>query len=82
MAYWMKLAWEEKEDGIRYWEAVSPVARFCLQLYPTNNIRGPWCLLIERTNTFILPENRYYHDLENAKEEADLINQAVLRAET
>ncbi len=78
----MKLNWVEQQiSGVRYWEAVTPVATFTLMLEPTNNIRGPWRLLIARVNEFVPEHARHYHDLENAKEEAALINEAVMKVE-
>lgn len=74
----MKLNWTEKKiSGIPYWEAETPIGRFSLQFEPTNNIRGPWRLLIERKNEFVPMDVRHYHDIDNAKEEASFIAAAV-----
>lgn len=78
----MKLDWVQKIlNGNTYWEAKTSIGRFTLSFQPTNNIRGPWSLLIQRNNDFVPNDNRYYHDLENAKEEAGLIAAAVMAAE-
>lgn len=90
-----ELNWKEKEIDGRgtYHEAIignfekKDGVRFSLQVLPTCHIRGTFMLLVEVADTeYKWPgfdemdqPLRYYHDLQHALGEAELIAQALMK---
>ena len=85
------LNWETKTAfGTPYFEAVlgdferHDGVRFSIQHQPTNNLRGPYLLLIESEGTWPTFDHadqpaRYYHVLTTAKLEALLIAEEMVK---
>ncbi len=78
---WLEVVVHNPEGDFLFWKAETPVAVFTLNLEPEKLIRGPWRLVIWRVNELVSEQTRFYHDLENAKEEATLMNDAIMKAE-
>lgn len=86
-----ELNWREKIlNGATYHEAFigdfsnNDGVRFSLVIQPTSNIRGIFKLLVEVADTNFKWETfydatRYYHDLQHALGEAELIAQVLVK---